>query len=137
MVIPFDRRFMNEDKDPDLFERIWANELPGVLNRALRGYGRLLQRRSFKLPAAVTAATEHWLQQANPLPAFLHEKCVKKPDARSWVQDLYSAYREWAEQVGFTLVQNQLTLRRNLEHLGFKVSHGNRGQRIQGLALRD
>ena len=29
MVIPFDRRFTEEDRDPDLFERIWANELSG------------------------------------------------------------------------------------------------------------
>ena len=137
MVIPFDRRFTDKDKDPELFERIWANELPGVLNRALSGYGRLLQRRRFKLPAAVREATEHWLQQANPLPAFLHEKCVLKPDARSWLQDLYPAYTEWAEQAGYTLVQNKLTFRRNLEHLGYQVSHGNRGERFQGLALQD
>ena len=44
MVIPFNRRFTDQDSDPDLFERIWANELPGVLNRALRGYRRLLER---------------------------------------------------------------------------------------------
>ena len=44
MVIPFDRRFTDEDRDPDLFERIWAQELPGVLKRALAGYKRLLKR---------------------------------------------------------------------------------------------
>ena len=137
MVIPFDRRFTDKDKDLDLFERIWANELSGVLNRALSGYGRLLERRRFKLPRAVTIATEHWLQQANPLPAFLKERCVRRLDACSWMQKLYPAYRAWAEQAGYTLIQNQLTFRRNLEHLGFTVTHGNRGQRIQGLALRD
>ena len=35
MVIPFDRTFTKMDKDPELFDRIVANELPGVLNRAL------------------------------------------------------------------------------------------------------
>ena len=122
MVIPFDRRFTNEDKDPELFERIWANEMSGVLNRALTGYARLLKRRRFKLPPAVTAATEHWLRQANPLPAFLQERCVRNAGARCWIQDLYPAYRAWAEQAGYTLVQNQLTFRRNLENLGFQVS---------------
>ena len=137
MVVPFDRRFTDEDKDPDLFERIWAYEMSGVLNRALRGYARLLKRGRFKLPPAVTAATEHWLQQANPLPAFLQDRCIEEAEASSWTQDLYTAYREWAEQAGYTLKQNQLSFRRNLEHLGFGVAHGNRGQRIQGLALRD
>src|SRR5271166_5539942 len=40
MVIPFDRTFTEQEKDPDLFEGIWAEELPGVLNRALRAYRR-------------------------------------------------------------------------------------------------
>ena len=72
MVIPFNRRFTDQDRDPDLFERIWANELPGVLNRALDGYRRLLERGTkFKLPLAVKKATKRWLQQANPLPAFV------------------------------------------------------------------
>lgn len=136
MVIPFDRRFTEKDKDPDLFERIWAKEMSGVLNRALRGYGRLLERGRFKYPSAVTKATEHWLQQANPLPAFIHERCELDATASSWVQDLYTAYGDWAKQAGFTLVQNQLTFRRNLEHLGCGVSHGNRGERIRGIALR-
>ena len=109
---------------------------PEVLNRALKGYARLLERGRLKYPSAVTTATEHWLQQANPLPAFLQERCVRKPEARSWIQELYAAYRAWAEHAGYTLVQNQLTFRRNLEHLGFQVSHGNHGQRVHGLALR-
>ena len=58
MVIPFDRIFTDKDKDPDLFDRIVANELPGVLNRALEGYRRLVVRGTFKLPSAVKNATK-------------------------------------------------------------------------------
>ena len=90
-----------------------------MLNRALRGYARLLKRGRFKLPPAVIEATEHLLEQANPLPAFLQERCVQKAEARSWIQELYTAYQAWAAQAGFTLTQNQLNFRRNLEHLGF------------------
>jgi putative DNA primase/helicase len=136
-VIPFDRTFTGDDKDADLFERIWKNELPGVLNRALRGYKRLLERNSsFKIPAAVNQATQAWLGQANPLPAFLEERCVKGGDERCWMQELYAAYTTWAQQAGYTMIQNQQSFRRNLEHLGFNCSRGNRGQRVYGLALR-
>ena len=62
---------------------------------------------------------------------------MQKLEARSWIHDLYADYKAWAEQAGFTLTQNQLSFRRNLEHLGYQASHGNRGQRVQGLALRD
>ena len=136
-VIPFDRTFTGDDKDATLFDRIWANELPGVLNRALRGYRRLLERNSsFKIPDAVQKATAAWLGQANPLPAFIEERCVKGVSERCWMQGLYAAYTTWAQQAGYTMTQSQQSFRRNLEHLGFKSSRGNRGQRVNGLALR-
>jgi P4 family phage/plasmid primase-like protien len=99
-VIPFDRIFTDKDKDSDLFERIWSNELPGVLNRALEGYARLLKRGRFKPPLAVTEATTRWLEQANPIPAFLEARCIKTVDAECWMQELYPAYKEWATQAG-------------------------------------
>jgi putative DNA primase/helicase len=136
-VIPFDRTFTGDDKDATLFDRIWVNELPGVLNRALRGYQRLLERNSsFKIPDAVQKATAAWLGQANPVPAFIEERCVKGVSERCWMQDLYAAYTTWAQQAGYTMTQSQQSFRRNLEHLGFNSLHGNRGQRVSGLAVR-
>jgi putative DNA primase/helicase len=136
-VIPFDRTFTGDGKDPSLFDRIWANELPGVLNRALRGYRRLLNRNSsFKIPAAANRAKDAWLGQANPLPAFIAERCVKGVSEHCWMQDLYAAYTTWAQQAGYTMIQSKPAFSRNLEHLGFKSLHGNRGQRVNGLALR-
>ena len=136
-VIPFDRTFTGDDKDAMLFERIWANELPGVLNRALRGYRRLLQRNSsFLIPDAVKKATTAWLGQANPLPAFIEQRCEKGVSERCWMQELYAAYTTWAQHAGYTMVQSQPSFRRNLEHLGFQSSRGSRGQRVTGLRLR-
>ncbi len=87
MVIPFDRRFTDADRDPDLFEAIWANELPGVLNQALAGYKRLVERGArFKRPSPVKAATNLWLQHANPLPAFIEARCTKRTGSRCLVK---------------------------------------------------
>jgi putative DNA primase/helicase len=118
MVIPFDRTFTDLDKDPELFDRIVANELPGVLNRALEGYGRLLVRGTFKLPSSVKAATTRWLRHANPLPAFIEACCIKQPEAECRLADFYAAYAEWARQMGYTLTQNRQTVSLDLEHLG-------------------
>jgi hypothetical protein len=46
MVIPFDRTFSETERDPTLFPTIWKEELSGVLNRALGGLKRLVQRRN-------------------------------------------------------------------------------------------
>ena len=67
VLLDDDRTFADDEKDTDLFERIWAKQLPGVLNHGNRGYKRLLERGTkFKFPNAVKQATTAWLQQANP-----------------------------------------------------------------------
>jgi putative DNA primase/helicase len=136
MVIPFDRTFTSKDRDRFLFDRIWKNELPGVLNRFLAGYRRVLRRRAnFKPPLAVKAATRHWLQQANPLPAFIEDECVQKPTAKCTVREFYAAYSQWTQDMGYTLKQTQQTVDRNLIHLGYATKKGNRGKLIIGLAI--
>ena len=135
MVIPFGRRFTEDEKDLDLFSRIWAQELPGVLNRALAGYKRLIGRGiKFKRPEAVMEATQRWIQQANPLPAFVESCCSRRPDGRYLVQDFYGAYSEWTQEMGYTLTQNRMSVSRNLTHLGFATKKTNKGEAILGLA---
>jgi putative DNA primase/helicase len=136
MILPFDRTFSEDEKDPDLFERIWADELPGVLNQALAGYKRLLERGTkFKLPKTVKQATAAWLQQANPLPAFIQAHCIKKAQGRCLVKDFYNSYSAWTRDMGYTLTQTQQTVTRNLVHLGYGTKRTNQGMAILGLAL--
>jgi putative DNA primase/helicase len=136
MLIPFDRIFSKDERDPDLSERIWAEELPGILNRALAGYQRLLARgMKFKLPTAVERATVRWIQQANPLPAFIAACCQKDAQARCLMQDFYHAYSNWTQEMGYTLTQTQNTVKSNLQHLGFATKKTNRGIAILGLAV--
>jgi P4 family phage/plasmid primase-like protien len=137
MVIPFERTFTDEDKDATLFDRIWANELAGVLNRALQGLQRLVRRESqFALPSDVKAATQRFIRDANPLPAFIEERCQLGSKHSCWMKEFYEAYRDWAEANGITLVQQQPTVRKNLEHMGYKVTHGNKGTKCLGLSLK-
>ena len=137
-VIPFDRTFTGEDCDRFLFDRIWKNELPGVLNRALAGYRRVLKRRAnFEPPVAVLNATKRWLQQANPLPAFIEDQCTQRPGAKCTVKDFYDAYSAWTRSMGYTLTQTQQTVDRNLSHLGFATKKGNLGKMVIGLKLNN
>jgi putative DNA primase/helicase len=135
-VIPFERTFTGKDCDRFLFDRIWKSELPGVLNRALAGYRRVLKRQAnFKPPLAVLNATNCWLQQANPLPAFIEAECTEKPGAKCTVKDFYAAYSHWTRSMGYTFTQTQQTVDRNLTNLGFATKKGNQGKMVIGLVL--
>jgi putative DNA primase/helicase len=87
----------------------------------------------FKYPAAIIAAKDTWLTEANPLPAFLAECCKRDPKASYLLSDFYSAYAAWAQKKGYTRTQQSATIGRNLEHLGFTMKKRNRGQTILGL----
>jgi phage/plasmid-associated DNA primase len=115
-----------------------AKELPGVLNRALAGYQRLLKRDvKFKRPAAVNAATKRWLQQANPLPAFIEAHCIEKVEGRCLMQNFYATYTNWTQVMGYTKTQTQQTATKNLKHLGFATKKTNQGLAVLGLVLAD
>ncbi|WP_247540882.1 phage/plasmid primase, P4 family [Bradyrhizobium sp. 168] len=134
MVIPFDRTFTEEEKDDELFTTIWSEEMSGVLNRAIKGLQRVLARgMRFKQPKAVTAAKDAWLAEANPLPAFLNESCVREPSASYLLSDFYAAYTAWSQAKGYTRTQQSGSVARNLVLLGFEMKKRNRGQTILGL----
>src|ERR1700730_8539680 len=65
VLLDDDRTFADDEKDTDLFERIWAKQLPGVLNHGNRGYKRLLERGTkFNRPTAVEKAARLSCHQA-------------------------------------------------------------------------
>ncbi|RXH05806.1 phage/plasmid primase, P4 family [Bradyrhizobium vignae] len=134
MVIPFDRTFTEEEKDEELFKAIWRDEMSGVLNRAIQGFQRVFARgMRFKTPKAVAAAKNAWLAEANPLPAFLDERCVRDSSASYLLAEFYRAYTVWAGEKGYTRIQQAGSVARNLNLLGFETKKRNRGQTILGL----
>jgi phage/plasmid-associated DNA primase len=135
LVIPFQRRF-DKDINRKLFPFIWENEMSGVLNRAIAGYRELLQADSLQRPTPVIEATRRWLREANPVNAFIAEKCFKDPKARFRLAVIYDAFGTWAKAAGITRVQQRITFRRNLENLGYKIIHTSQGDAVLALGFR-
>lgn len=135
VVVPFDRAFTPGETDRALFPTIWAEELPGVLNRYLAGLQRVIARGwAFAPPKAADAAKERLLQAANPVPAFIDECCERS--GSTYVQPLYEAYKQWADRAGVTITPQRLAFQRTLENLGFKPGRGSAGPKLHGVKLR-
>lgn len=135
VVVPFNRVFTRQEVDTGLFNRIWATELPGVLNRFLAGLGRVMAR-GWKLdpPREIEAAKEKLLRAANPVPAFVQERCQRS--GNTYVEPLYAAYQDWAQRAGITIVPQRFAFQRSIESLGFTSGRGNQGPKLHGLSLR-
>lgn len=122
MVIPFRRQFKLHEQDTSKFEHIWANEMPGVLNRAIEGYQRVVKRKRFDPPQECLEARHEFLAHGNPLYCFLSE-CVEKQDgSRIPLPQLRLAYETWAKEQNISRmsVLNK-TLKRRLQALGYEI----------------
>ncbi|MFI1095004.1 phage/plasmid primase, P4 family [Streptomyces sp. NPDC020917] len=99
-------------EDTGLTDKLSA-ELPGILNWALDGLDRLLANGRLTEPASSREAVTTMQDTASPVSAFVRECCETGPDRQVVVDELWQAWKEWAEDSGHRSGTKQL-LGRNL-----------------------
>jgi putative DNA primase/helicase len=70
-------------------------ELPGILNWALAGRRRLLERGYFEQPKSAAEAVEQLNDLGSPIKAFVRDCCKVGPDEVVVIDDLFAAWRTW------------------------------------------
>lgn len=116
-LIPFLRQFVGDRADKDLLSKLKA-EAPGILRWAVDGC-LLWQREGLGLPAVVTAASQAYREENDPIGEFLDECCEIAPDATVTAGELWSEYLQWAaENLERPLDRKVLSAR--LEARGFR-----------------
>ena len=93
-LIPFYRVFTDNDKDPDLIGKL-LDELPGILNFAIRGLVRLRQNGRFAESAAVVAAVDEYKRESNPVAQWVEERTVQGDELYTLATDLLRDYSAW------------------------------------------
>jgi putative DNA primase/helicase len=86
-------------EDTTLTDRLTA-EMPGILNWALDGLARLQRTGRITEPAASREAVTTMQDTASPTSAFIRERCTTGPACTIPVDNLWAAWREWAEDNG-------------------------------------
>jgi putative DNA primase/helicase len=75
-------------------------ELTGILNWALAGLQRLSASNKFTRLASADEAIIAMRDLASPVGAFVRERCVVGPEHQIRTDNLYKAYKLWAEDAG-------------------------------------
>jgi P4 family phage/plasmid primase-like protien len=112
LVFKFARSFQGSEEDTSLFPKIWATELPGILNRALKGWQSFVANgHKFSTSKDMIASRNDLLVQANPLAAYLDECCELGSKYSMRGDELYRRYTAWCDASGykFGVVKNTLT----------------------------
>ncbi len=96
IVLEYKQTFKDEGNDVDLPEKLEA-ELDGIFLWAVEGLKRVLEAKKIQTPESVKQAKQRLRQKINPMLVFVEEKCRLHENAQVSPPELYSAYREWAE----------------------------------------
>ena len=92
-----------EDRD---LEPALQGELTGILNWALAGLERLVvtnDSRFTRVEAGIDALAV-MRDLSSPVAAFVRERCTVKPDREVLIDELYAAYKRWAEDNGHSKI---------------------------------
>ncbi|MBI2602836.1 MAG: hypothetical protein HYW48_07260 [Deltaproteobacteria bacterium] len=109
IVIPFDQTIAESKKDPKLgTDEFWLNsgELPGILNWALEGLGRLREKGTFTKPQVCEGLKDEYRRESNPAAQFLEEGYCYSPGISEGILSttLYESYRNFCLNGGFVAI---------------------------------
>jgi putative DNA primase/helicase len=86
-------------EDTGLTDKL-AAELPGILNWALLGLARLERDGRITQPSSSLDAITTMQDTASPTSAFVRDQCRTGPDCSVLVDQLWEAWKDWAEGQG-------------------------------------
>jgi P4 family phage/plasmid primase-like protien len=98
LIVPFDAKFSKElgNVDPQIEEKLFA-ELPGILNRIIEAYHRLLTQNGFSQSDIVTDTISEYKNVQNTVFNWFNEAVEVAENAFTGSSNLYRAYVEWCK----------------------------------------
>lgn len=98
LIIEFSNQITEDKKDKNILEKLTTDtELSGLLNWALDGLARLLKQQGYSYAKTVEETTEYYLRAADPVYAFLTDRCEGNSSGCVPKDELYNAFLEYAE----------------------------------------
>lgn len=134
-IIWFNKKFeRGKNADPKLKDKL-EKEVQGIIALALDAYGKVIERDGkFTEPASSSAAKEEWKYEVNQVEQFVDEMCIRDPNARTVSAEVFSAYKGYADEMGFRRL-NHNSLTRRLKMSGFSTVRTGEARMISGLRL--
>jgi putative DNA primase/helicase len=127
LIVPFEVKISDEDKDPNLAAKIIKKELPGVFNWVLEGLQRLVVQQKFTDCEKSAKAIEEFRRSSDSIALFV-EECNVVPDlmTKTALKDLYQDYKSFCADDNYRPFAKRRFGHR-LETLGFEKTRLNDG----------
>jgi len=132
LLVPFDVQIPPDERDPDMINKLWA-ERSGILNWLIAGLLDYLAH-GLQVPEQVTAATQEYREDSDPLASFLTVCCgvSGKTEHSIRAKDLSEAFALWMDEGGRGAWKPPTTVNRLKEKAG-RWKHPSTGQVFQAV----
>lgn len=120
IIIPFETRITEEEKDVNLADKIIASELPGIFNWILQGLCRIMEQQKFTKSKKIDRAIEIYKLQSDSVALFVEEQLlIKSNTLKQAMDDLFKDYKNFCIDDGYKpFGKNKFSTR--LENKGFE-----------------
>lgn len=112
LILKFNVTIEESKRDVNLAKKIIANELAGVLNRALNGAQRVIAQKGFSYCLASEQAIREYQEEISPVKEFIRVKQYRASEEhRITLRDLYSEFQCFYEDynaIGFKQFSKEL-----------------------------
>lgn len=107
LLVPFRQTFTGDAQVKGLADEL-KQELPGILNWALKGLESLNKIGGFSIPAAHEAELEQYRRDADPTRAFLLENYATTLNGQYVpCYEMYQTYKQWCDENGFRAMNSR------------------------------
>ncbi len=132
-LIPFEVVIPVAERDRRLVAKL-TDELPGILNWALRGCLDW-QRHGLQTPAEIEKATAAYRAEMDTIANFISDRVMKMGNHDESAREVYAAYKAWCEEAG-ERAESQRTLGLLLTERGYIRDHRRDGWYWLGIGLK-
>lgn len=132
-LIPFEVVIPVADRDRRLINKL-TDELPGILNWALRGCLEW-QRNGLQTPAEIEKATATYRLEMDVIANFISDRVMKMSSHDETIKEVYAAYKTWCEEAG-ERAESQRSFGQLFKERGFVSEHKRDGFYWLGIGLK-
>ena len=129
IIIPFDVKISEKDRDINLANDIIKSELPGVFNWLLNGLERLIHQKDFTIASKASTALANFKKQSDSIALFIEEfNYIPSTSIKISLADLYTLYKTFCLDDGYKpFGKNRFSS--ILESKGFEATRSNDGSK--------
>jgi phage/plasmid-associated DNA primase len=102
VVLPFNRTIPEEERIPDIGDKIAQNEGHIVIALAIRAAEELLNNGVYTIPRNCNAATQQWFRDVDPVSEWLEDNGLERyvTTAGITIRELYSKFNSEMRELG-------------------------------------